>query len=138
MAYEKNLDLVKIAPKAEPPVCKIMDYGKFCYELVKRNKEAKKKQKVTNVKEIQLTLKIDTHDFETKLRNAIKFLTNGDKVKVVLRFKGREIGHANLGNELMERFRIGCEEMGAVDKPAKLDGRSIIMIISPKSAKSAK
>ena len=134
MAEEKNLDLVKIAPQATPPVCKIMDYGKHKFELAKREKENRKNQKVVAIKEVRLTPNIDDHDFNTKLNQAIKFLKSGDKVKVSVRFRGREITHSTLGKELLERFRENASEFGAADKDIKLEGRSMAMILSPKKA----
>ena len=134
IADEKNLDLVKIAPQAAPPVCKIMDYGKYRFEQAKREKEARKNQKIIETKEIRLSLNIDTHDFETKLKNAKKFLNDGDKLKVSIRFKGRQMAHPELGQELMKRFAESCAELGTVDKLPKLEGRSMIMFISSKQA----
>lgn len=134
IAISKNLDLVKIAPKAKPPVCRIMNYGKYKFEQAKRDKEARKNQKTMEVKEVRLSLNIDVHDFNTKLKNAIKFLKSGNKVKVSVRFRGREMAHTGLGGELLEKFQNGCSEYGSADKPGKLEGRSMIMIMSPKSA----
>ncbi len=134
MAEEKNLDLVKIAPQAKPPVCKIMDYGKHKFELAKREKENRKNQKVVALKEVRLTPNIDDHDFNTKLNQAIKFLKSGDKVKVSVRFRGREITHSSLGRELLCRFRDEVGEVGGADKDIKLEGRSMAMILSPKKA----
>lgn len=135
MANGKGLDLVKIAPMATPPVCKIMDYSKYCFEQAKREKEAKKNQKVISVKEIQLSIRIETNDFNTKLNHALRFLKGGDKVKVSLRFRGREITRPELGLEMMQRFAQGCEELANVEKPAKVDGRNIIMVLAPKVTK---
>ncbi len=134
-AEQKNLDLVKIAPNAVPPVCKIMDYGKYRFDQAKKEKEAKKNQKVVETKEIRLSVNIDTHDFDTKVNHAMKFLKSGNKVKVSIRFRGREMAHAHLGNGIMERFAVALEEIGTVDKPAKLEGRQMLMFMSPKSAK---
>lgn len=134
LADEKNLDLVKIAPQAKPPVCKIMDYGKHKFEIAKREKENRKNQKVSNIKEVRLTPNIDSHDFNTKLNQASKFLKSGDKVKVSVRFRGREITHSALGKDLLVRFRDGVEEFGAADKDIKLEGRSMVMVLSPKKA----
>jgi len=134
MADEKNLDLVKIAPQAKPPVCKIMDYGKHKFELAKREKENRKNQKVIDLKEVRLTPNIDNHDFQTKLNQAIKFLNSGAKVKVSVRFRGREITHSTLGRELLERFRDEVSEVGSSDKDIKLEGRNMAMILSPKKA----
>lgn len=134
MADEQGLDLVKIAPKAVPPVCRIMDYGKFKFEQEKREKEARKNQKVVDTKEIRMTPGIDTHDFNVKVNNAIKFLKSGDKVKVTVRFKGRELAHTSIGNTLQERFAEGCAEFATVEKQAKLEGRQMIMFLAPKQA----
>ena len=131
IAYQKNLDLVMIAPQAEPPVCRIMDYGKFRYDRDKREKEAKKKQQVVNIKEVQLSCTIDTHDFNTKANNAIRFLKNGDKVRVVLAFKGRQMAHTEVGVEIIEKFIALCSEFGSTDKAPVLDGRRLSVIISP-------
>ena len=135
IAEEKNLDLVKVAPQAVPPVCKIMDYGKYRFEQAKKEKEAKKNQHVVEVKEIRLSLNIDTHDFETKVNHARRFLTSENKVKVSIRFRGREMAHTNLGNEIMERFAQACAEFANVEKPAKLEGRQMLMFLAPKSTK---
>lgn len=135
IAYEKNLDLVKIAPQATPPVCRIMDYGKFCFEKSKKEKEAKKNQKIVEIKEIRMFSTIDTNDFNTKTNQAIKFLKSGDKLKVSVRFRKRAIAHPHLGAELLERFKLECEEFGTVDKPAKMEGRSLVMFIQPKASK---
>ncbi len=135
MAKKENLDLVNIAPKAVPPVCRIMNYGKYCFEQAKREKEAKKKQKVVEVKEVRLSLKIDTHDFNTKANQAIKFLDHGDRVKVSIRFRGREMAHPELGNAIMERFVQACAEHGVIDKQPKMEGRSLVMFISAKNTK---
>ena len=134
-AEKRNLDLVKIAPNAQPPVCKIMDYGKYRFDKAKKEKEAKKNQKVIETKEIRLSVNIDTHDFDTKVNHALKFLKAGNKVKVSIRFRGREMAHAHLGNGIMDRFAVAVEELGNVDKPAKLEGRQMLMFLSPKGAK---
>ena len=134
-AYAKDLDLVCISPNAVPPVCKIMDYGKYRFEQTKREKEAKKNQKVIDVKEIRLGLTIDTHDFETKGNHAIRFLKSGDKVKVSIRFRGRELGHPEIGLETMSRFAEFCSDYATVEKPAKMEGRNMLMFLAPKSAK---
>lgn len=134
-AVEKDLDLVLIAPNATPPVCKIMDYGKYCFEQAKREKEAKKNQRIVDVKEIRLGLSIDTHDFETKGNHAKKFLQSGDKVKVSIRFRGRELGHPEIGTEIMSKFADYCSETAVVEKPAKMEGRNMFMFLAPKSAK---
>ena len=133
LANEQDLDLVKIAPQATPPVCKIMNYGKYRFEQAKRDKEAKKNQHVIEIKEIRLSLNIDTHDFETKGNQAIKFLKSGNKIKVSIRFRGREMGHQNIGLANMTRFAEYCSEYGNVEKPDKLDGRNMLMFLSPKS-----
>ena len=125
-----------IAPQAKPPVCKIMDYGKYRFEQQKREKEASKKQKVVEVKEIRLSLNIDTHDFETKLGHAKKFIAEGNRIKASIRLRGREMAHASRGYEVMERFAEALNEVAVVDKPAKLEGRSIQMFMSPQKPKS--
>lgn len=132
VAAKENMDLALIAPKAVPPTCKIMDYGKFKFEEAKREKENRKNQKVVDTKEVRLSPSIDTHDFETKLRNAVKFLKGGDKVKVTVRFRGREVHHSAVGEELLMKFAEGCEEVGIVDKKPKLEGRNMAMFLSPK------
>lgn len=134
-AADENLDLVKIAPQAKPPVCKIMDYGKYRFEQAKREKEAKKNQHIVDVKEIRLSLNIDTHDFDTKLNHAKKFINGGNKVKVSIRFRGREMGHPKLGDEIMDRFAEACSDIANVEKSAKLEGRTMLMFLAPKSAK---
>ena len=131
LAYDKGLDLVLIAPQATPPVSKIMDYGRYRFEREKKKKEAKKKQQTVELKEIQLTYRIDTHDFETKVNHALRFLGAGNKVRVVLRFKGREMSHLPLGREVMQRFEDACASAGVVDKKPVLDGRALSMIIAP-------
>ncbi len=135
LAEKSNLDLVKIAPNAVPPVCKIMDYGKFKFEQAKREKEAKKKQKVMDIKEVRLSLNIDTGDFNTKVNHALRFLKDGDKVKVSIRFRGREMAHTDNGIVIMQRFADACSEIGSVEKPAKLEGRSMLMFLVPKASK---
>lgn len=134
MADEQNLDLVKIAPQAKPPVCRIMDYGKYRFELAKREKEQKKNQKVIDVKEVRLSPNIDEHDFQTKVNQGIKFLKAGDKVKVSVRFRGREITHSASGKELLLRVKDAMAEFGVVEKDIKLEGRSMAMFVSPKKA----
>ena len=136
LATEKNLDLVKIAPQAVPPVCKIMDYGKYRFEQAKREKEAKKNQRVIEIKEIRLSLNIDTHDFETKLNHARKFISGGNKVKVSIRFRGREMGYSKQGIEIMSKFSEALDEVCTVEKPAKLEGRSMLMFLAPKTNKN--
>lgn len=135
LAAEKNLDLVKIAPQATPPVCKIIDYGKYRFEQAKREKEAKKNQCVVEIKEIRLSLNIDTHDFETKRNHAIRFLNDGNKVKVSIRFRGREMGHPEQGYEVMKRFAEALAEVANVEKPAKMEGRNMLMFLASKPAK---
>ena len=135
LAEKSNLDLVKIAPGANPPVCKIMDYGKFRFEQAKREKEAKKNQKVMEIKEVRLSLNIDTGDFNTKVNHALRFLRDGNKGKVSIRFRGREMAHTELGIDVMQRFADACSETGSVEKAAKLEGRSMLMFLVPKSSK---
>ena len=131
MADEAGLDLVEISPNANPPVCKIMDFGKFKYEQPKRESEARKKQKIIEIKEVKFRPNTDTHDYEVKMRNVFKFLENGDKVKVTLRFRGREMAHQNLGRELLERVAEDTKEIGRVEKFPKMEGRQMIMLIGP-------
>lgn len=131
LAYDDGLDLVMMTAQANPPVCKIMNFGKFKFEREKREKEAKKKQQTVELKEIQLSCRIDTHDFETKVKHAHRFLSSGNKVRVVLRFKGREMTHIALGGEIMSKFEAACSELGTVDKKPVLDGRFMSMVISP-------
>ena len=135
-AEEKNLDLVKIAPQAQPPVCKIMDYGKYRFEQTKKEKESKKNQRIIENKEIRLSLNIDTHDFDTKANQAMKFLKTGHKVKVSIRFRGREMAHPQIGEETMKKFAEVCSEFSSVEKPAKLEGRQMLMFLAPLSAKT--
>ncbi len=135
LAYERELDLVMIAPMATPPVCKIMDYGKFCFEKQKREKEAKKKQQTVELKEIQLSCRIDTHDYETKLNHAKKFLASGNKVRVVMKFRGREMSHMAIGRELIEKFIADVAEVGTCDKKPSLEGRFMSVVINPVSNK---
>ena len=131
LAYDQGYDLVLMAPQATPPVCRIMDYGKFRFERDKKEKEAKKKQQTVELKEIQLSCRIDTHDFETKARHAQKFLESGNKVRVVMRFRGREMSHVALGQEIMKKFEEACSGLGTVDKAPVLDGRMMSMVVSP-------
>ena len=138
LADEQELDLVKIAPTATPPVCRIMDYGKYRFEQAKREKEARKNQHVVELKEVRLGLNIDVADFNTKARQASQFLKNGNKVKVSIRFRGREMGHPEIGLETMKRFAEVCSEVAAVEKPAKMEGRNMLMFLAPKTAKSEK
>ena len=135
LAEKSNLDLVKIAPGANPPVCKIMDYGKFRFEQAKREKEAKKNQKVMEIKEIRLSMNIDTGDFNTQVNHALKFLRDGNKVKVSIRFRGREMAHTDNGIVIMQRFAEACAENGQVEKAAKLEGRQMLMFLVPKASK---
>ena len=135
LAYDKDLDLVKIAPTAKPPVCRILDYNKFKFEQSKKEKEARKNQKTVDIKEIRMFSAIDTHDFNTKVNQAHKFLKNGDKLKVSVRFRKRAIAHPELGSELLDRFKEAVSVAGIVDKPAKMEGRSIVMFVSPKANK---
>ena len=134
-AAQRNLDLVKIAPQATPPVCKIMDYGKYRFDAQKREKEAKKNQKVIEIKEVQLSLNIDTHDLETKINHAVRFLKAGNKVKVSIRLRGREMVHPDRGFEIMEQFTDSVTEYGVVEKAAKLENRNILMFLAAKTAK---
>lgn len=133
LAQERNLDLVEVAPTAQPPVCRLMDYGKFRYEQSKREREARKRQKVVTVKELRMTPKIDEHDLAVKTRNAEKFLRDGDKVKVTVRFRGREIVHQNLARGRMQEMAEQLSEIGTIERPPRLEGRSMIMILAPKS-----
>jgi len=135
IAESRNLDLVKFAPNAKPPVCKIVDYGKFRFEQAKKEREAKKNQRVIEIKEVRLSLKIDTHDFETKVAHAKRFLEDGNKVKVSVRFRGREMAHPEIGETIMERFAQACQEWGSVEKPAKLEGRQMLMFLAAKAGK---
>ncbi|EEX14492.1 translation initiation factor IF-3 [Citreicella sp. SE45] len=131
LAEQAGLDLVEISPNANPPVCKIMDFGKFKYEQQKRESEARKKQKIIEVKEIKFRPGTDTHDYDVKMRNVLKFLENGDKVKITLRFRGREMAHQNLGRELLERVAEDVKELGKVENMPKMEGRQMIMMIGP-------
>ncbi len=131
LADEAGLDLVEISPNANPPVCKIMDFGKFKYEQQKRESEARKKQKIIEVKEVKFRPNTDVHDYDVKMRNVVKFLGNGDKVKVTLRFRGREMAHQNLGRELLERVAEDTKEIGKVESMPKMEGRQMIMMIGP-------
>nr|WP_286906637.1 translation initiation factor IF-3 [Roseovarius sp.] len=131
MAEEAGLDLVEISPNANPPVCKIMDFGKYKYEQQKRESEARKKQKVIEVKEIKFRPNTDTHDYEVKMRSVMKFLENGDKVKITMRFRGREMAHQDLGRQLLQRVSGDIEGVGKVENMPKMEGRQMIMIIAP-------
>jgi len=136
IAYDKGYDLVLMAPQATPPVCRIMDYGKYRFERDKKEKEAKKKQQVIEIKEIQLSCRIDTHDFNTKLKHTQRFLSDGNKVRVVMRFKGREMSHIAIGQEIMTKFIAECAELGASDKAPVLDGRVMSVTLTPLKFKS--
>ncbi|WP_335743513.1 translation initiation factor IF-3 [Salipiger abyssi] len=131
LAEQAGLDLVEISPNANPPVCKIMDFGKFKYEQQKRESEARKKQKIIEVKEVKFRPGTDTHDYDVKMRNVFKFLENGDKVKITLRFRGREMAHQNLGRELLERVAEDVKDLGKVENMPKMEGRQMIMMIGP-------
>jgi translation initiation factor IF-3 len=133
LADEAGLDLVEISPNASPPVAKIMDFGKFKYEQQKRESEARKKQKTIEVKEVKFRPNTDVHDYDVKMRNVFKFLENGDKVKVTMRFRGREMAHQNLGRELLERVADDTQEIGKVENMPKMEGRQMIMMIGPNS-----
>ena len=132
LAISKNLDLVKIVPNAQPPVCKIMDYGKNLFEQAKREKEARKNQKIVTVKEVRLSAKIDEHDFDFKAKNAYKFLQDGDKVKVSIRFRGREMHYTASGDEVLGKFADAVKDVGVIERKPKLEGKTMIMIINPK------
>lgn len=134
-AEEKGLDLVNISPKANPPVCKIMDYGKFRFEQTKKEKEAKKNQHVTEIKEVRMSPGIDTNDFNVKVKSALKFLKDGNHVKVTVRFRGREMAHTDIGKTLLAQFGEMCAETANIERPPKLDGRHMSMFLGPKSSK---
>ena len=135
MAEEQGMDLVKISPNAVPPVCKIMDYSKFCFDQKKREKEAKKNQKVVEIKEIRMSPSIDTNDLNTKIKNAQKFLKEGNRVKVSVRFRGREMAHTNIGEKLLMDFADACTEIASMEKNPKLEGRFMAMFLAPKTNK---
>ena len=135
VAVDKELDLVKIAPASNPPVCKIMDYGKYRFEQAKRDKEARRNQHIVEVKEIRMSPSIGINDFNVKLRNGQKFLTEGDRLKVTVRFRGREMAHTDIGAELLRKFAAECAELATVDKDAKLEGRFMAMFLSPRNTK---
>ena len=137
-AEEAGMDLVKISPNAVPPVCKLMDYGKFKFEQTKREKEAKKNQRVVEIKEVRMSPNIDSNDFNVKLRNAQKFLADGDRVKVTIRFRGREMTHTEIGRDLLLKFAEACAEVAILDKEPKLDGRHMSIFLASKSAKDQK
>ena len=132
LAKEQNLDLVKIAPQANPPVCKIVDYGKYKYEQTRREKDARKNQKVISVKEVRLSPNIEQNDINTKIKQASKFLEKGDKVKVTVRFRGRELAHTAVGKEILNKFAESLSEIAQVEKPAKMEGRFMVMFLMPK------
>ena len=132
LADDRNMDLVKISPTAKPPVCRIMDYGKYKFEQAKKEKEARKNQHVTELKEVRLGLNTDIGDFQTKVRQATRFLDDGNKVKVSIRFRGREMTHPEIGTEMMRRFAEACAESSIVEKAAKLDGRHMLLFLAPK------
>ena len=132
LAREAELDLVKIAPTAKPPVCKIVDYGKYRYEQMRKEKEAKKKQKTIDIKEVRLSPNIDTNDLNTKINQARKFLSKGDKVKVSIRFRGRELAHTEIGIDILNNFAAQLEDVAVVEKPAKVEGRSMVMFLAEK------
>ena len=133
MAEEQHLDLVAVAPKAKPPVCRIMDFGKYRYEQQKREKEAKKKQKIVTIKEVKLRPNIEQHDFNVKLKNALRFLEEGNKVKVTIMFRGRELSHPELGREVLDRVSEQLKELVAIERDAKLEGKNMTMILAPKA-----
>jgi translation initiation factor IF-3 len=133
LSVERNLDLVEISPSAKPPVCKVMDFGKFKYEQSKHLKEAKKKQRIVTIKEVRMTPKIETHDFEVKFRNAEKFLKDGDKVKASVRFRGREIIHSDIAKNLLLELGAKLAEVAVIEKEPKVEGRSMVMFLSPKA-----
>ena len=135
IAEEQGLDLVKISPNAVPPVCKVMDYSKFCFDQKKREKEAKKNQRVVEVKEIRMSPSIDTNDFNTKVKSALKFLADGNRVKVSVRFRGREMAHTNLGEKLLMDFAEACSGQASMEKNPKLEGRFMGMFLAPKNSK---
>ena len=135
LADEQGVDLVKISPQSTPPVCKLMNYGKFRFEQSKREKEAKKNQHVVEIKEIRMSLGIDIGDFNTKLKNAQKFIADGDRVKVTVRFRGRQMAHTDIGRDLLDRFAAQCAETAALDKTAKMEGRMMSIFLSPKAGK---
>lgn len=132
MAVSKNMDLVKIVPTSVPPVCKIMDYGKYMFELAKKDKEAKKNQKIVTIKEVRLSAGIEDHDFEFKVKSAYKFLQDGDKVKVSIRFRGREMRYTSVGGEVLQKFAETVKDVGVIEKQPKLEGKSMMMILNPK------
>ena len=138
MAEDADVDLVEIAPNAQPPVCRLMDYGKFRFEQAKREKEAKKNQHVVEIKEVRMSPGIDVNDFNVKVRNAQRFLADGNRVKVAVRFRGREMAHTDIGKRLLEKFAADCAEVATMDKEPKLDGRHMSIFLSPKPQAPAK
>ncbi|PZN07910.1 MULTISPECIES: translation initiation factor IF-3 [Thermaerobacter] len=132
MAYERNLDLVEVAPQARPPVCRIMDYGKYKYEQSKRDREARKRQRIVDVKEVKMRPRIDQHDFEVKLRNARRFLQDGNKVKATIMFRGREIVHADLGRQVLERLARAVEDIATIERRPVVEGRNMTMVLAPR------
>ena len=135
IAYDANLDLVCVAPNAKPPVCRIMDFGKYRFEQQKKAREMKKKSKVVTLKETQLSVTIDTHDKNVKLKRTLKWLEEGNKVKVAIRFRGRQLAHVDLGKKVIDDFVEECAEVGQIEKPAKLEGRTLTAILAPKKKK---
>lgn len=133
LAQEQGMDLVEVAPTARPPVCRIMDFGKYKYEQSKREREARKKQRIINIKEVKLRPNIEEHDFQVKTRNAVRFLEDGDKVKVTIMFRGREIAHADLGLKLCHRVADQVADLASVEKPPKVEGRNMTMVLAPKA-----
>ncbi|ADU50941.1 bacterial translation initiation factor 3 (bIF-3) [Thermaerobacter marianensis DSM 12885] len=138
MAYERNLDLVEVAPQARPPVCRIMDYGKYKYEQAKRDREARRRQKIVDIKEVKMRPRIDQHDFEVKLRNARRFLEDGDKVKATIMFRGREIVHADLGRQVLERLAKAVEDIATVERRPVVEGRNMTMVLAPRPQAAAR
>lgn len=138
MAEEQHLDLVEVAPNAKPPVCRIMDFGKYRYEQQKRDKEAKKKQKVINIKEVKLRPNIEQHDFDVKFKNALRFIEEGNKVKVTIMFRGRELSHPELGKDLLDRMADKLKDLVVLERNAKLEGKNMTMVVSPKVTKAVK
>ncbi len=138
IAYDRGLDLVLIAPQGEPPVCRIMDYGKYRFERDKKEKEARKKQQTVEIKEIQLSYQIDVNDLNTKINHALRFLGNGDKVKVIVKFRGRQLTHTEIGAELLKKFEQACAEKGTVEKKPVMEGRTMIMFLAPIKQTGAK
>lgn len=132
-AEEQHLDLVEVAPKAKPPVCRIMDFGRYRYEQQKRDKEAKKKQKVVTIKEVKLRPNIEDHDFDVKLKNALRFLEEGNKVKVTIMFRGRELSHQDLGRAVLQKVAVKLKDLVIIERDAKLEGKNMIMILAPKA-----